>query len=221
MRRYCKGCNTPVSGPTYYCNGCPEFLLHKSCSQIPEKIQHPFHPPHPLILHTKSPYPSRSLNCDACKKDASMGFVFHCPKCKFDLDLTCSSQLRSVRNKKHNEHPLAFFEEIGREVACNVCGKMCQEYIYRCIACNFNAHNTCLPFASTMKHKNHQHPLFLKESIAKGDLDWFPCEVCKKRITPKYRFYYCEDCSFGVHIECVESEVRSQFFQKSEKLCKT
>ncbi|KAK4787757.1 hypothetical protein SAY86_011590 [Trapa natans] len=206
MVRRCSGCNMLVSGPTYYCIECPDFLLHKSCSQFAEQIQHPFHPKHPLSLLTKSPYRPGSLSCDACINKFSNGFVFHCGECKFDLDLNCASRVPSLRHDKHIEHPLDLFEETGREVVCSVCGKTCREHIYRCIACNFNAHDTCLPFPSTMKHKNHQHLLSLKKSIVKGDLVWFPCEVCKKRITPRHQVYYCEDCSYGVHIHCVDVE---------------
>ncbi|PKI57174.1 uncharacterized protein LOC116201541 [Punica granatum] len=206
MRQSCRGCEMPASGPTYYCPECPQFALHKSCSESPQQIQHPFHPLHPLILHTKSPYPSENLYCDACRKTIRNGFAFHCSNCKFDLDVACISRMPTLRHKKHDQHPLAFFEDMGVEVTCNVCGKKCREYIYRCTACNFNAHCTCLPFASTVKHKKHQHSLFLKDSVVKGDSGWFPCEVCKKRITPKHRVYYCEDCSYGVHIECVDSE---------------
>lgn len=206
-RLSCRGCEMPVSGPAYYCAECPDFLLHKSCSQFPQQIQHPFHPPHPLILQTKSPYTSGNLYCDACGKTVHHGFVFHCTECKFDLDLACASRTPSLRHEKHAEHPLALFEEVGRGVICSVCERTCGEYIYRCTACNFNAHNTCLPFASTVKHRNHRHPLSLKESIAEGDPGSSPCEVCKKRITPKHRVYCCKDCNYNVHVECVDSKV--------------
>ncbi|OWM64104.1 hypothetical protein CDL15_Pgr018675 [Punica granatum] len=210
----CRGCEKPVSGPTYFCPECPKFCLHKSCSQFPEQIQHPFHPSHPLVLNTKSPYPSGKQWCDACRKDIKDGYIFHCSKCGFDLDLTCASRAPSLKHGKHSQHPLEFFELTFLELVCSVCGKGSTERIYRCVPCKFNVHSSCLTFASTVKHNNHRHPLSLKESITKGNSGWFPCEVCKKSITPKHPVYYCEQCSYGVHIECIDPEVTSQIFSK-------
>ncbi|XP_039167678.1 uncharacterized protein LOC120293005 [Eucalyptus grandis] len=203
----CKGCGQQISGPACCCKECDQLTLHKSCAQWPQQKEHPFHPSHSLTLFTKSPYPSGRVLCNACGKVVS-GFVYHCDKCSFDLDSVCASLTPSLKHEKHN-HPLTFFEELNIQVPCNSCCKPCRNDLYRCVTCNFNVHSTCLPFPRTVKHIHHCHSLILKDSTLEEDPSGILCATCKKKISPTARAYYCAECSYGVHLECVVSEEQS------------
>ncbi|KAL3743376.1 hypothetical protein ACJRO7_018643 [Eucalyptus globulus] len=202
----CSGCERQICGPAYRCKVCCQrFTLDKCCAQLPCLKEHPFHPLHTLTLCKKSPYGDTRALCDACKKTIC-GFVYHCDICQFDLDVVCASLTPSLKHEKH-DGCLTFFEEINGQVPCNLCGKSCSNNLYRCISCNFNVHSTCLQFASTVKHKYHPHFLTLKGSTPlKNDPSGIFCATCDKKISPKARAYYCGECSYGVHLECVVSE---------------
>ncbi|KAB1201468.1 hypothetical protein CJ030_MR0G003703 [Morella rubra] len=55
-RRDCQGCLADIAGPNYSCKECKGFVLHKSCAELPQELQHPSHPKHPLILHAHGPH---------------------------------------------------------------------------------------------------------------------------------------------------------------------
>lgn len=46
----CLECLEPISGAFYHCQTC-NFILHKSCAELPLELQHPSHPKHTLLLH--------------------------------------------------------------------------------------------------------------------------------------------------------------------------
>ncbi|XP_030524584.2 uncharacterized protein LOC115736867 [Rhodamnia argentea] len=200
-KRKCKGCEQQILGPAYCCKECDLFTLHKSCAQLPQKREHLFHPSHSLTLFTESPYPGSRTICNTCRK-IIQGFVYHCNICSFDLDLLCACLTPSLKHEKH-DHLLAFFNEINDQVSCNSCGKSCRNNLYRCVSCKFNVHSTCLP---SVKHKHHPHPLKLNDSTPK-DGSRIHCAACKKKTSPEAQaYYYCAECSYGVHPECVVSE---------------
>ncbi|KAF8032663.1 hypothetical protein BT93_D1553 [Corymbia citriodora subsp. variegata] len=204
-KRKCSGCQQQILGPAYCCKDCKHpFTLDRSCAQLPRQKEHPFHPSHSLTLYKKSPYGEQQAVCDACKKTIC-GFVYHCDKCSFDLDLVCAAHTPSLKHEKHDGR-LTFFEEMNCQVLCNSCGKSCSNNLYRCVSCNFNVHSTCLPFPSTFKHKRHPHSLILKDSSPKDNPSGISCAECEKKISPKARAYYCAECSYGVHLECLVSE---------------
>ncbi|XVE90057.1 hypothetical protein DITRI_Ditri20bG0046200 [Diplodiscus trichospermus] len=53
---YCRACRSELSGPGYFCEGCPHYYLHENCAKLPNEMQHPLHPQHPLNLCARSPY---------------------------------------------------------------------------------------------------------------------------------------------------------------------
>ncbi|KAF7847022.1 hypothetical protein BT93_L3434 [Corymbia citriodora subsp. variegata] len=202
--RNCEGCEQQISGPAYCCKDCDKLTLHKSCAQWPSQVEHPFHPAHSLTLFTESPYPAGTARCDACRKTIR-GFVYHCDKCSFDLDLVCASLTPSLKHEKH-DHLLTFFEKIYDQVSCDSCGKPCRNNLYRCVSCKFNVHSTCVPFPITVEHRHHPHSLTLEDSIAGEHSSGICCASCEKKISPKARAYYCAECCYGVHPECVVPE---------------
>ncbi|KAF8032676.1 hypothetical protein BT93_D1560 [Corymbia citriodora subsp. variegata] len=72
--------------------------------------------------------------------------------------------------------------------------------------CKFNVHSTCVPFPITVEHRHHSHSLTLEDSIPGEDSSGICCASCEKKISPKALAYYCAECCYGVHPECVVPE---------------
>ncbi|KAF7824474.1 Cysteine/Histidine-rich C1 domain family protein [Senna tora] len=91
-----------------------DFLLHKSCFELPEQIHdHKSHPSHTLTLHFPSSSSSSSSSndddyhlffCEACGLHGS-AFRYQCKSCQFDVHVGCASLPQMVECKNH-QHPL-------------------------------------------------------------------------------------------------------------------
>ncbi|KAK9275870.1 hypothetical protein L1049_023143 [Liquidambar formosana] len=192
----CYGCDLPIwGGPSYGCNQCEDFILHKSCIELPQQIQHPVHPQHPLILLRETLSDVATRYCDACGKWC-FGFVFECAACDFDLDVQCSSQVPTISYEGH-EHlliPLAKF--ISRRRVCNFCGTRCDRFVFRCVECDFNVHKLCAELPQQIRHPFHPpHPLSLGNHGVRLE-----CRACNVYID-KCSFR-CEECSFNLCDKC-------------------
>ena len=113
----CDGCLQTILPPCYNCVEC-NFFLHKSCTKLPRKKQHPIHC-HPLTLLPKSPYRAKWFFCNACDQPCN-GFTYNCKKCTFDLDVQCSLILDIYTNKGH-KHRLCL-SSTNYSHSCSSCG---------------------------------------------------------------------------------------------------
>ncbi|KAF7847575.1 hypothetical protein BT93_L2827 [Corymbia citriodora subsp. variegata] len=95
--------------------------------------------------------------------------------------------------------------ELQGQVLCDSCGTSCSDSLNRCVSCNFNVQSTRL-LPSTVKHKHHPHSLTLKEPPDNDASSGVCCPACEKKISPKAQAYYCAECCYGVHLECVVPE---------------
>ncbi|KAF3449267.1 hypothetical protein FNV43_RR09995 [Rhamnella rubrinervis] len=146
----CSGCELELSGSAYKCkrSSC-DFHLHKSCFELPRKIQHNFHPQHNLILIPTPPYESGIFVCNACDASGS-SFTYNCAACEVDLHVHCSSLPETVTRHDH-EHPLALVfslpaeKEDGNYFTCSVCTTLFKEeyWAYRCKDCDYVTHLDC------------------------------------------------------------------------------
>ncbi|KAK3434714.1 hypothetical protein EUGRSUZ_D02162 [Eucalyptus grandis] len=185
----CGVCKKTGSGLTFQCGECKYNVDREN----------------PCCLsHSRALLKETCAICDACRK-INGGSVYHCDKCSFDLDLVCTCLAPSLKLEKCNDFPSCFKESRG-QVSCNSCSTPWSNNLYRCVSCNFNVHCTCLPLPSTVKHKHHPHSLTLKEPTPKDDSSRICCASCKMKICPKDRAYYCAECCYGVHLECVVPE---------------
>lgn len=86
----CDGCLEGLAGSqwVYRCSvGC-DFDLHALCSKLAQKIRHPIHPEHELILHDHS---VPNVVCDGCDyRIDPIELVYHCDDCGFDLHPSCA-----------------------------------------------------------------------------------------------------------------------------------
>ncbi|MFQ6658538.1 hypothetical protein Gotur_027761, partial [Gossypium turneri] len=142
-------------------NQC-EFYLHKGCAELElaPKIQHPFHPKHPLTLLPKSPYSLGISLCDLCGKRLG-GFVYNCFECEFDLHINCALLQSSIAANFPNflhPHPSHFIQNYNQEVEpdCPGCQKPISGPFYHCSDCTyptvFNLHKECAELPLEINH---------------------------------------------------------------------
>ncbi|CDY71678.1 BnaAnng38420D [Brassica napus] len=75
--------------PSYTCKPC-NFHIHLKCSELPQKIRHPFDKTHLLSLISSPKYQGGLFRCDACGKNGD-GFAYHCGDCGIDLHTVCAN----------------------------------------------------------------------------------------------------------------------------------
>ncbi|KAK2971590.1 hypothetical protein RJ640_017959 [Escallonia rubra] len=184
--------------PTHLCCTQCSFFLHFSCAELPVGVQHVCHPLHPL--HPRLDRQS----------------LYGCRDCGFTTDEPLVESSFTLQLENH-EHPLKMFqhgcmkvhwaESILPTPLCNTCGNDCKGTTFRCDRCDYNLHFECALFPRTIKHACHQwHPLVLTHRIL-DDSDEFYCDACEKERDPKFGFFYCEECEYAAHPNCVASEV--------------
>ncbi|KAK9275836.1 hypothetical protein L1049_023108 [Liquidambar formosana] len=217
-RRLCNVCDKPCNAFVYRCVMC-NFNVHKLCAELPNQIQHPSHPLHPLTLFPKPPLPMKVRPCDACGNFLSC-FTFRCMECDFNLDIECASLVPTIKYEGH-EHLLTVLKKSDWRGQCNSCGTPCDGLgLLRCVECNFNLHIHCHPsFPRTIKHNCHEHALSLMDAVDEHDSSGkFCCDACGKRRNPKRPVFYCAKCPFVAHISCVISEVLPSLTVRQERI---
>ncbi|GMN39157.1 hypothetical protein TIFTF001_008392 [Ficus carica] len=218
-RAKCFACQSEWSaGPAYSCtsNSCENFL-HKSCAELPRKVQHPCHPSCPLELHVSKP-----RSCDSCcKKDCRLVFGCHQDGCNIVLCTECVF-LTAIKCPSH-DHFLLLVEKASCSIQCDACKKSYKSWadvvpdeinrtlslLFRCMECDFNFHFLCGPLPSTIKYEEHIHPLTLfdRSVINEDDSCEYCCDVCEGERDPRFRIYCCTDCKFVAHIHCLISKI--------------
>jgi hypothetical protein len=215
----CNGCGEGIQDSCYGCEDCHfEFLLHESCVEqlSHEELQYPINSEHPLILHKTPPYDKGTCTCNFCG-DPCNGFVYHCPRCKFDIDIKCALLPRTIDAKVH-DHPLTLFRKLIT-FTCDICGKEGKRMPYLCGGiCGFVAHLNCTSFPSIVKHIRHKHPLNLTYSLKTTDHSKYRlCQLCVKKVDIKYGIYYCSSCDYVAHLNCAtDKEGRDERFMGRE-----
>ncbi|KAI4373203.1 hypothetical protein MLD38_011356 [Melastoma candidum] len=198
---HCVFCGDTTDRPSYFCytKNC-KFWIHKSCSELPNVMEHPFHPQHQLKVN---PSEAREFTCSACNIK-STNLAFSCIGCGFHLDSSCAVQIPDLKHPLH-EHELAYYKE-AEQLKCYACGDHCSLDLYRCVPCNFNLHRSCLPLPQLVDHKRHWHPLTLHNKYLEDDTGEYYCEICTERRHPDRGVYCCIGCEFFAHIECTLDE---------------
>ncbi|TYH59731.1 hypothetical protein ES332_D08G241900v1 [Gossypium tomentosum] len=202
----CLVCEKPVVGCSYGCNQC-QFYLHKGCAklELAPKIQHSFHPKHPLTLLSKSPYFGFGI-CNFYRKKFG-GFIYNCNDCSFDLHINCALLQSSIAaNFPNSLHPhlLLFIQNHNNEVKshCSGCQKPMSGPIYHCSDCTypyFNLHKECAELPLEINYPyDRRHPLTLLPQPPT-----YPqkcsCYLC--RIQWKGFVYSCSLCNFDLSLD--------------------
>ena len=192
----CDGCLRTILPPCYNCVEC-NFFLHKSCTKLPRKKQHPIHC-HPLTLLPKSPYRAKWFFCNACDQPCN-GFTYNCKKCTFDLDVQCSLIL-DIHTIKGHEHCLCL-SSTNYSHSCSSCGVESSQ-VFHCVTCEFALDFKCATLPMTTRYRQHEHP-FTLSYVVEDDSGEYYCDIYEEERDPNHWFYYCANCSYPAHPKCI------------------
>jgi hypothetical protein len=198
----CNGCGEPMEGSCYSCKKC-DFNLHPSCAELPHELQHPIHWKHPLILHKTPPYDGGTCTCNGCNLPCKK-FIYHCPLCKFDLDIKCASLPLTIETEIH-DHTLTLLRN-SISFTCNVCGKEGKGMPYLCAVCGFWVHLKCASLPRIVKHIRHKHPLNFTYSTNVDNSEHKLCQLCVKMVDTNQGVYFCSICDYVAHLDCATNE---------------
>ncbi|XP_059460241.1 uncharacterized protein LOC132189517 [Corylus avellana] len=191
--KFCNGCKGLISTPFYSCTQC-DFFLHSRCAQLPRNKRHPLHP------HSLNLYIFGQFLCNACQRYRS-GFTYSCGMCRFNFDLQCCSIPETLKHEGH-QHPFSLAGNSNR--ICSVCNftsynKPC---VLVCTYCDFSLGFECATLPLEARHKDDDHLLKLTYSAEAHCAEYY-CLICEKERDPKRWFYYCAQCDFPAHSQCV------------------
>ncbi|KAG5589683.1 hypothetical protein H5410_040197 [Solanum commersonii] len=107
----------------YICQLC-NYFIDETCFPLPRRIQHHFHPNHPLILASYNDHPKSK--CRACGDED--GATYRCTTCKFSLHRTCAGAPMTftlIKNKKVSYKLLYSYPYEGEMavIKCNACSE--------------------------------------------------------------------------------------------------
>ncbi|GFZ14253.1 crooked neck protein, putative [Actinidia rufa] len=206
----CFVCLQSVSGYNYRCSDC-NFFIHIACLKLPVQSLHPLHQNHPLSLLTNPPHTSShnspQILCNYCKILLCSGFTYHCALCSYSLHLNCALKQNTSKLEIHN-HPLTFFPyPFGgfESFRCNICADLGYGFCLACKACDFVIHLECSTHPVIVKSPRHRHQLSLASvrSIDDGSGEFYCDLVCEGKVNPKASVYYCAECNYMAHLECL------------------
>ncbi|KAL4353372.1 hypothetical protein GQ457_06G018670 [Hibiscus cannabinus] len=206
----CVACKQEIQGTSYICIPC-KFVIHDSCmNEMPRQVQRsPFHPH--LALLPRPFHPDRDasiqVRCYGCSKKIK-GFGFYCNKCDVNLHVSCAKyRTRVVKHSRHRHDLLQLGKSIIHNISCDACGEDCIDSCFSCKICDFNIHLQCIPLPSSFVHKHYLHPLVLVNPLVEDDSGDYYCDICEMERNPDLQVYFCEECNFIAHVDCVLSEV--------------
>ncbi|XP_042963381.1 uncharacterized protein LOC122297399 [Carya illinoinensis] len=204
----CDACIQSIFPPFYACAQCGLFL-HKSCVELPRNLRHSLHQ-HPLKLFLREQKPFR---CDACALPCN-GFDYRCDECDFDLDVQCSLIPDILTHPNHGQHQLILARS-SEDKVCSACGSS-SKHKFSCVDCGFTLDFKCLTQPQTIYYKEHDHPFTLCSILEDVSGEYY-CDICEEKRDQKYWFYYCVDCSYPAHPECILGKYRNLKFGKTFK----
>ncbi|KAF4362356.1 hypothetical protein F8388_008240 [Cannabis sativa] len=216
---HCFGCRSLIKSgcQVYVCGEDFDYVLHKSCAELPKEIHYPFHLNHgPLTLNIKY-FKWFNDKCNLCNKIYTTIFIFKCNECSFWLCLKCNDiamrAKRSIKYKYH-EHLLCFAsdgdisleeERLGffvLQLSAPKDNRWCFVLSY-----SDDRNFECLGLLR-IEYEYHIHPLILSELFIneEGFEDYY-CDICEMRRDPRIRIYYCADCKYAAHVHCLINEI--------------
>ncbi|KAK8482275.1 hypothetical protein V6N13_055381 [Hibiscus sabdariffa] len=202
----CAGCKQGLRGLIYACLYC-QFILHESClDDMPKQVRSQFHPQHVLLPFTIGGNPP----CSTCK-EGIQGIAFTCSTCGIAMHSSCATyQTREIKPSFHANHRL---QHLGKSIfvkkspLCIACRQACNNTMFSCLKCGFHLHLECIRLPYIVKHKRHLHPLTLTNSVIEDDVGEYYCDTCETKRNSEHDVYYCKECAYVSHIDCVISEV--------------
>ncbi|KAH6811980.1 hypothetical protein C2S53_017785 [Perilla frutescens var. hirtella] len=167
---------------------------------------------HPHVLMQMEMDKKKAKVCSACEGELS-GAAYCCTEsyCTFNLHRSCFDSPREVKHKSHLQHPLTLLTKppYNDGFTCNACLRNGKAFVYNCAVCSYDLHIDCIQCPDTVTRPDHSHNLTLCYSSPAVDQP-FMCDVCKNPVHEMAWLYYCRQCDFGTHLDCVR-EVELKF----------
>ncbi|CAL5337557.1 unnamed protein product [Camellia sinensis] len=202
----CYGCRQPISGPSYNCKQCKHFSLHKVCAKLPKQIEHPMHPQHPLFLFPNPSHSQTACECSVCQRPCK-GFTYICFPCKFEIDLLCALMMWKIEHECH-KHALTPLQRPALFL-CDACGTRHEGPSYQCTTCQFWVNQNCASLPSTINYSGHHHLLHLTYYLSYEHFRFTSyCKICIKFVDRAYWAYYCAECKYFAHVNCLTSKAK-------------
>ncbi|KAK1358797.1 Phorbol-ester/DAG-type domain-containing protein [Heracleum sosnowskyi] len=192
-------------------NLCVQFLLHKTCAELPPKIVNPIDPNEFLFFKplTESPFTCCVL-CGLPRnwftyRSRISNKVCVCIKCAV-FQVQQSTEDPIIVHPAHN-HPLALIE-YPSSFKCRACkvNDHILDLSYRCTKCQFWMHKSCGDAPVSFLFHFHKHPLILAFSLPEvyRKFDQY-CRICNERLLWLEWLYCCLNCRFFAHFQCARS----------------
>ncbi|XP_019191908.1 PREDICTED: uncharacterized protein LOC109186399 [Ipomoea nil] len=181
---------------------------------------------HPHRLKLTEVQEKDGKKCSGCEYIVT-GPVYTCvePDCGVDFHLhkKCFELPREVRHKSHLDHALTLLPSPPYQdgFACNACLEKGSAFVYHCTTCSFDLHVECVRWPEKVQRDDHEHALSLfyappvpkkdgEEPAAEDEEEkvTFVCDVCHHGVHEMAWTYYCHECDFGTHLDCVVSKVQ-------------
>jgi hypothetical protein len=215
--KLCEGCMQSISVPFYSCEQC-DYFLHSACARLPLKKRYLSHP-HLLTLSAMGNCIDDIVFCNACSRN-SHGFAYKCHDCHFNLDIRCSSIPKTF---KHEGHQHSLFLAVSSVERCNACDQSVEWLspgLFVCTKseCNFALDFKCATLPFKAKYEYHPHPLSFTHTIAKNDSEEYYCIICEEKMNLDHWLYYCAECNFTAHSQCIVGKNPYIQYGKTSKL---
>ncbi|XP_062170553.1 uncharacterized protein LOC133876292 [Alnus glutinosa] len=152
--------------------------------------------------------------CDGCR---SNGFVYHCDKCNFDLDVQCSLRSDIMNHKGHDPHQL-ILSSTSNDEKCSSCDN--DGIIFCCASsddCKFTLDLRCVTLLAIIRYRSYEQLFTLCYKSEDDSDDEYYCDICEQPRNPKHWFYYCADLDFPAHPKCILGEYPNIKFGKTYK----
>ena len=114
-----------------------------------------------------------------------------------------------ILTHKGHEHQLILSTK-GYEQTCTSCNSETY-YIFRCTICEFALDVKCATLPYTTTYKKHEHPFTLCYTV-EDDSNEYYCDICEEERDPKHWFYYCENCTYPAHPNCILGKYTNIWF---------
>ncbi|CAN6206051.1 unnamed protein product [Urochloa humidicola] len=116
-----------------------------------------FHPEHPLKKYHYGE--GSAYSCAACELRVT-GTGYRCDGCNFNIHEACLSLPVSISAACHPGHELDLYRlNAGISRCCDVCKEASHagDYMYICLACNYDVHPRCRSLAGAAAQPPHAH----------------------------------------------------------------
>ncbi|XP_074348141.1 uncharacterized protein LOC141686928 [Apium graveolens] len=202
---------------------CAQFLLHKSCAELPAFIPNPTNPKDFLKLCFKGILFNRcNVCCIAIQGKQFLYFssdtdIYICFKCAL-FHFHRSLEDRKFEHPAHSQHPLALIQRPS-SFKCDACKvDDNKDSSYRCTKCQFWMHKCCADAPTTFQFQfHHQHPLVLLFSLPQVYYNFLQhCRLCKETLNRLDWIYYCRYCRYFTHFQCARSSQMLSILSSSE-----